>query len=1099
VGAWDGWRRYDPGSLVAGYHASRGTPVPSVVMDPPVLHPFVRELADSERFRAFLEELPDTRARVSEPALPLVLAAIYEELARPLVVLTPEDADARDAAEAAGWFLGDERVALLPSRGVSWGSGLEPPPHLVGERARALDVLAAGGLVSASAVALAEGMPPPAARPEPINIAPGEEPGIDALGEQLALAGYERVDQAQERGQFALRGGIVDVYPTTGREPLRIELFGDEIESIRAFSPFTQRTLHPVEAATIYPAAERRLDLVEPQLAEEGEAPPVPADLVVPIPVGPDLVWQPDEVRTVWEEEQLEAVSLERAVELDPLPAGQPFAFEAQRPAIAARGLAEAENELRALVRAGLRTTVVFPHQGEALRTENLLRRVEARLIEPGEELPAEAELLFAVSPARRGFVWRELGLALLPDTQVFRRRARGRAAPPGRALQSFAELRTGDYVVHEDHGVGKLLGFETREIAGITRDYLQLAFRGEDRLYVPHEQVGKVSRYIGADASAPALSKLGGKAWHLLKTRARAAIRELAGELLQLYARRQNAPGISYDLSQDWLERLEASFPYQETPDQRTAIEAVKEDLEAPRPMDRLVCGDVGFGKTEVAVRAAFAAALNGKQTLMLVPTTVLAQQHWNTFRERYQDFPVRVDMVSRFRKPADVKQVLADFAAGKVDVLIGTHRVLSRDVIPKELGLVIVDEEQRFGVAQKELLRALRLEVDVLALTATPIPRTLHMSLSGLRDISVIETPPEGRRPIRTHVGEYDEELVKTALEREVARGGQAFYLHNRVETIDEAADRLRQQAPGLRYIVAHGQMRERELEEHMLSFLRGDADVLVSTTIIESGLDIPQANTLVVERADALGLAQLYQIRGRVGRSDLLAHAYLFYPDASELTPEARSRLATLADHTELGAGFAIAMRDLELRGAGELLGAEQHGHLAALGFELYVELLGEAVAELAGERRIAPRPVRVDARIDAYVPADYIPAEAQKIDLHRRLVLTESEDELAELEAATIDRYGPLPEPVENLFAIQAAKLKLALLGADYLVFRGGRSTVGPLVLGSEELRALRNRVDTAVYTTARNEVSVKHEEFPEALQLVDAILETRRAA
>ena len=454
---------------------------------------------------------------------------------------------------------------------------------------------------------------------------------------------------------------------------------------------------------------------------------------------------------------------------------------------------------------------------------------------------------------------------------------------------------------------------------------------------------------------------------------------------------------------------------------------------------------------------------------------------------------------MVSRFRTPADVKRVLAEFAEGKVDVLIGTHRVLSRDVIPKELGLVIVDEEQRFGVAQKELLRSLRLEVDVLALTATPIPRTLHMSLSGLRDISVIETPPEGRRPIRTHVGEYDEELVKTALERETARGGQSFYLHNRVETIDEAADRLRQLVPGLRYIVAHGQMRERELEEKMLSFLRGDADVLVSTTIIESGLDIPQANTLIVERADALGLAQLYQIRGRVGRSDLLAHAYLFYPDASELTPEARARLATLADHTELGAGFAIAMRDLEIRGAGELLGAEQHGHLAALGFELYVELLGEAVAELAGERRTVARPVRVDARIDAYVPAQYIPAEAQKIDLHRRLALTESEDELRELEAGTVDRYGPLPEPVQNLFAIQSAKLKLAQLGADYLVFRGGRSTVGPLVLGSEELRALRDRVETAVYRTARNEVSVKHDEFPEALELVDAILETRQAA
>jgi len=514
---------------------------------------------------------------------------------------------------------------------------------------------------------------------------------------------------------------------------------------------------------------------------------------------------------------------------------------------------------------------------------------------------------------------------------------------------------------------------------------------------------------------------------------------------------------------------------------------------------MDRLVCGDVGFGKTEVAVRAAFAAALNGKQTLMLVPTTILAQQHWNTFRERYRDFPVEVEMVSRFRRPAEVKQVLANFAEGKVDILIGTHRVLSRDVIPKELGLVIVDEEQRFGVAQKDLLRSLRLEVDVLALTATPIPRTLHMSLAGLRDISVIETPPEGRRPIRTHVGEYDEELVKTALERETARGGQSFYLHNRVESIEDAAERLQQLCPGLRLIVAHGQMPERELEQHMLGFLRGDADVLVSTTIIESGLDIPQANTLVVERADTLGLAQLYQIRGRVGRSDVLAHSYLLYPDASELTPEARARLSTLADHTELGAGFAIAMRDLEIRGAGELLGAEQHGHLAALGFELYVELLGEAVAELSGQRRTVGRPVRVDARIDAYVPAHYIDSEAQKIDLHRRLSLGESEDELRELEAATVDRYGPLPEPVENLFAIQEAKLKLAQLGADYLVFRSGRSTVGPLVLGSDELRELRERVDTAIYATGRKEVSLRDGDFTGAIRLVDAILDARRAA
>jgi transcription-repair coupling factor (superfamily II helicase) len=1058
----------------------------------------MHELAESDRLRAFAEALP-TRARVSEPAVPLLLAALHETLNRSLLVLLPEDADARDAAEAAGWFLGEERVALLPSRGVRWDSGLEPPPHLVGERARALDVLAAGGLVCASAAAVAEGMPPPHARPEPIALAVGDEPGTEGLAESLALAGYERVEQAEERGQFTVRGGIVDVFPTTGREPLRIELFGDEVESVRAFSPFTQRTLHPVDGAVIYPAAERRSELLEPTLADDEETPSAPADLVPPVPAGPDFVWQPDEVRAVWREELGEELPLEGAAELDPLPAGQPFSFEAQRPAIAARGLAEAENELRSFVRAGIRVVVAFPHRGEALRTENLLRRTEARLVEPGEGLPDEAEVLFAVSPARRGFVWRDLGIALLPDTQVFRKRAPRRTAPVGRALQSFADLRTGDYVVHEDHGVGKLLGFETREVAGVTRDYLFIAFRGDDRLYVPHEQIGKVSRYVGVDGKAPALSKLGGRAWQLLKSRARASIRELAGELLRLYAQRQNAPGISFDLEQEWLERLEASFPYRETEDQRTAIEAVKEDLEAPRPMDRLVCGDVGFGKTEVAVRAAFAAALNGKQTLMLVPTTVLAQQHWNTFRERYRDFPVRVEMVSRFRRPGDVKEVLADFAEGKVDVLIGTHRILSRDVIPKELGLVIVDEEQRFGVAQKELLRSLRLEVDVLALTATPIPRTLHMSLSGLRDISVIETPPEGRRPIRTYVGEYDEELIKTSLEREAARSGQAFYLHNRVETIEEAATKLQELCPGLRFIVAHGQMRERELEQRMLSFLRGDADVLVSTTIIESGLDIPQSNTLIVERADALGLAQLYQIRGRVGRSDVLAHAYLFYPDHSELTPEARARLATLADHTELGAGFAIAMRDLEIRGAGELLGAEQHGHLAALGFELYVELLGEAVAELAGERRTVARPVRVDARIDAFVPPQYIPSEAQKIDLHRRLALTESEDELHELEAATIDRYGPLPEPVVNLFAIQAAKLKVARLGADYLVFRGGRSTVGPLVLGSGELRELRDRVDTAVYTTGKQEVSLRDGEFEGALRLVDAILDARRAA
>ncbi len=1065
-------------------------------MDRPALHPLVRELAESERLGAFADALP-ARARVSEPALPLVVAALHERLTRALVVLTADDADARDLAEACGWLVGGDRVALLPSRGVRWDSGLAPPPHLVGERARALDVFASSGLVCASATALAEGMPPTRARPAPIRLSVSDETGLEGVAEKLALAGYERVERVDERGQFAVRGGLLDVFPTTGREPLRVELFGDEVESIRAFSPFTQRALHAVDEAVVYPAAERRLDLVEPSLDDETTR--APTDLVPPLDRRPDLVWQADDVREAWREEGYAELPLDGSAELEPLPRGQAYTFEAQRPALAARGLAEAENELAALVRAGLRVVVAFPHRGDALRTRGLLRRLDARVLEPGEGLPRRPELVFAVAPARRGFVWRELGLALLPDVQVFRKRPPRADARLGRALQTFADLRAGDHVVHEDHGIGKLLGFETKTVAGVTRDYLLLAFRGDDRLYLPHEQLGKLSRYIGADGRAPALSKLGGKAWQLLKSRARESVRELAGELLALYARRQQAEGTPFELDGDWLERLEASFAFRETDDQRRAIEAVKEDLEAPRPMDRLVCGDVGFGKTEVGVRAAFAVAVNGKQTLLLAPTTILAEQHWHTFRERYRDFPVRVEMISRFRSPAEAKQVLRDFAEGKVDVLIGTHRVLSRDVIPKNLGLVILDEEQRFGVAQKELLRSLRLEVDVLALSATPIPRTLHMSLSGLRDISVIETPPEGRRPIRTHVGEYDEELIRTALEREHARGGQSFYLHNRVDTIDEAGAKLQQLCPGLRILVAHGKMRERELEERMHSFLRGDADVLVSTTIIESGLDIPQANTLVVERSDALGLAQLYQIRGRVGRSDRVAYAYLLYPDAHELTPEARARLATLADHTELGAGFSIAMRDLEIRGAGELLGAEQHGHVAAVGFELYVEMLNEAVAELSGQRRAAARPVRVDVRVDAYIPASYIGSEALKIDLHRRLALVEDEDELRELRAATEDRFGPVPDAVQNLFAIQEAKLKLARAGADYLVFRGGRMSVGPLVLGTGELRLLRQDVDTAVYTTARQEVSLRDDEFRGALRLVDAIVALRQAA
>jgi transcription-repair coupling factor (superfamily II helicase) len=705
------------------------------------------------------------------------------------------------------------------------------------------------------------------------------------------------------------------------------------------------------------------------------------------------------------------------------------------------------------------------------------MERVRPRELEPGE-LPAPGEVGASVLGVRAGMVSRALGLAIVPEERVLRRRAAAARRGPvvGTRLASFLDLKVGDHVVHEDHGIGRLTGFETRTVAGLTRDYLALAFADGDRLYVPHDQLDRVTRYVGADGSPPALSKLGGKAWDRMKSRARAAVREMAGELIALYEARAAARGYAFPPDDELTRELERTFRHRETPDQQRAIDAVADDMERPRPMDRLICGDVGFGKTEIAMRAAFKAAAAGKQVLMLVPTTILAQQHLATFRERFGDLPVSVDMVNRFRSPAEAREVLARYREGRLDILIGTHRLLSMDVQPKDLGLVIVDEEQRFGVAQKESLRQLRLRVDVLAMSATPIPRTLQISLSGLRDISVIETPPPGRRPIATHVGEYDESLVVEALRREHARGGQSFYLHNRVETIEEAGEALRALVPELRVVTAHGQMHEHELEEVMLAFVRGEADVLVATSIIESGLDIPQANTLVVERADTLGLSQLYQIRGRVGRSDVTAHAYLLYPDASALTREASSRLRALADYTELGSGLRIAMRDLEIRGAGNLLGDEQSGHVAAIGFELYLEMLNEAVTRGQGEEP-PEREVRVDIAVSAYIPTSYVPLEAAKIDLHRRIAMAATLEDVDALRDEIEDRFGPVPEPVAALLSVQRVRVKLRAAGASQIAVRSGRVTVGPVSLTSRQLRVLREAQPSASYAGSERLVSL----------------------
>ena len=1022
--------------------------------------------------------------RVGRPAWPVVMAAIARRAGHPLLLVPARDEEARDLAADLQALLGDDRVALWPSRGAVAGGAVGISPHLTGQRARAVGMLGAPGqVVVASLPALAERIPAAAARAGLLSVERGQHVEQDALVDRLSALGYERVSQVEERGEMAVRGGLLDVYPSTADGPVRIDWFGDEVESIRAFSPFTQKTIRPLEAIHIWASAEGTdAPLVDP-LDDPG---PGAARIVL---LGPtdyaramrDAVERFEEEAAAGALADLDALAARletEAVLVLTVPAGaDDAAFDALEARFPTRGMAEAESEMSRLSSGTGRLVVCFSRRGDMERTQGLLSSVTAVTLEPAGRVPGPGTVAFAHIPMRSGFISRRLGLAVVPDAALVRRRRPAARAPltAGRRIHSFLDLRVGDYVVHEDHGIGRLEGFETRTVANVTRDYLALVFAGDDRLYVPHDHLDKVSRYVGADGGEPALSKLGGKSWATMKARARESVRELAGELIALYEARGRAEGFAFPADEELSRELERRFAFRETPDQQRAIDEVTDDMERPTPMDRLLCGDVGFGKTEVAMRAAFKAAAGGKQVLVLVPTTLLAQQHLSTFRERFGDLPVSVDMVNRFRSQAEVTEVLGRYRAGDLDVLIGTHRLLSMDVQPKDLGLVILDEEQRFGVSQKEALRQLRLKVDVLALSATPIPRTLQMSMSGLRDISVIETPPAGRRPIATHVGEFDEQIIIQALTREKARGGQSFYLHNRVETIEEAADRVRQMVPGLEVVVAHGQMNESDLEDVMLAFVRGEGDVLVATSIIESGIDIPRANTLVVERADALGLSQLHQIRGRVGRSDVTAHAYLFYPDAGSITRDAAARLRAVADYTDLGSGLRIAMRDLEIRGAGNLLGDEQSGHVAAVGFEMYVEMLQEAIA--AGRGEVPAEEVRVDIPVSAYIPADYVPFEAAKIDLHRRIALSPDTESLTRVAAEVRDRFGDVPPPVEALFDVQRLRILMRQVNARQAAARSGRVVIGPVPLDSVGMRALRDGIEGALYSTADSLISI----------------------
>jgi transcription-repair coupling factor (superfamily II helicase) len=1124
-----------------------------------LLRPLLSLLADDPAAAGLARD--GGRAFVSQSLRPFAIGGLLDgvddspALGRPAIVVAGDDRQARDLAIDLRQWLAPRPVRFYPSRGVTYESHLAPPPHLVGLRVAALDALLAEPsddreppVVVVSAVALSEKVPDPALRPSSFTIRKGDLIDLDEVTADLVAAGYERVDQVEDRGQFAIRGGILDVYPATEDRAVRVDLFDIEVEQLRAFSTFTQRSLGDLDEIEIAPAAELAAEHREAAeiaaMSGEDERPDVsqllpldrfrtffellPADAEVVLAAEEEI---PHALADHWQDvcaamhdkdahalyvkpEDVQALLDERArIRLSSIDADQPVQLRAQAADVAARSLKEAEPELEKLVRSGYRTVVAWPRRGEGERTAYNLARMRARWLGEEGATGLEPELVFATAGLRDGFVAAGLRIAVIPEQRLFRRRSqraesRRQAGGVRRgALRSFADLRTGDFIVHEDHGVARFAGFDTKTVAGVTRDYLELEFAGTDKVFMPVDQLAKISRYVGAGGNAPSLSKLGGKAWETLKARARKAAQELAGELINLYAERRRRTGHAYPEDGEWLLEFEQKWPYTETPDQRDAIEAVKADMEAPRPMDRLICGDVGFGKTEVALRAAFKAADAGKQVLVLAPTTILAQQHYGTFSERLKDYPFTIEQVSRFRTPKAQKAAVAGFNAGAVDILVGTHRLLGRDLRGKDIGLMIVDEEQRFGVKQKELLRQLKLKVDVIAMSATPIPRTLQMSLAGLRDISVIETPPEGRRPVKTYVGEYDEELVKQALLREKQRDGQAFFLHNRVETIDETAERLRGLCPQLSFEVAHGQLDEKDLEQRMLRFLRGEADVLVATSIIESGIDIPQANTLIVERADLFGLSQLYQIRGRVGRSSQRAYAYLLYPSHAALTEEATKRLSALSDYTELGAGFKIAMRDLELRGAGNLLGDEQSGHVAALGFELYMSMLDDAVVALAGEGEAdedAAEPVRLDVNVDAYIPADYVPYEQAKVDVHRRIAGAREVAELQVLRDELEDRFGEPPQPVLNLIDLQQARIKLGQAGARVVTFRQGRLAVTPIDLEPERAARLKAELPEATYEPGRSQFSLRvpddpEQRFPAVVRAADVLLGVVRSA
>ena len=1056
-----------------------------------------------------------------------LLTRIAPRLRAPIVFLALDEARAEQRVEEIRFFADPARKVLLyPPWDVKPFQGISPSPEVLGRRWEVRNALSSPGgplCVVLSLPAVLEKVPPrQISRRFSLAVLPGREFQREDFLEKLGGLGYTRVNVVAQIGEFAVRGYVVDVFSPAAPHPLRIEFFGDSVESIRDFDPDTQRSLGDLEEALILPVKEVLFfpefqQAAAASLQKKLEGPEAPAEAIREIldkiregisfggvdnhlplfypalesildylPPETLLVLEDppeldDRLAEIWTEiresrqEQAEQGAFWPAPEelflaredfagftgtfsrvlLQGLEMGEPSSekagirLETESNERLRSDLLSSKSEegilhllaqrIRAGAEKGISTLLPCSNLHSAQRLQEMLESHGLRpnlaaqpfsAWTPADSAGWQGTLL--VGNLHRGFSFPAAGLTVITESEIFgEKRPRRRLAVPlkDHALAAFGELQLDDYVVHADHGIGIYRGLLKLALGGEEHDFLLIEYQGGDKLYLPVYRLNLVQKYAGGGETGPRLDKLGGTSWEKAKKRVKKSLRELAEELVKLYAVRTVLKGHAFPPPDELYREFEASFEYEETPDQLQTITEVQKDMGGEKAMDRLVCGDVGFGKTEVALRAAFRAMMAGKQVAVLVPTTVLAQQHYQTFSARFSSYPFRVEMLSRFRSPAEQKKVLQDLAQGKVDLVIGTHRLLQKDVVFKDLGLLVVDEEHRFGVAHKEKLKRLRANVDALTLTATPIPRTLQMSLTGIRDLSVIETAPEDRQPIRTYVTEFDEEIIRDAVRRELRRGGQVFFVHNRVQSIDAMGRFLKKLIPEARLAIAHGQMAERDLERVMLSFVKKEVDLLLTTTIIESGLDFPSANTILINRADKLGLAQMYQLRGRVGRSTERAYAYLMVPGLAGLTSDARKRLEALQEVTELGSGMKLALHDLEIRGAGALLGDAQSGHVAAVGYDMYLQILEEAVQEMKGEEVVPEVEPEIDLPLPAIIPGDYMNDIHQRLVFYRRLASARSDRDLEEVRDELRDRYGPFPPSLENLFLLMDLKLLL----------------------------------------------------------------------